>query len=132
MFLKPRLKIGYKMELKKIEFPQIDLTNILYSILIFLLMFGVGYLAYPDEKYSSNIDITADAENPEQLIEFDNRNVTLNYNQSEGNYLVVEGREEELQIENRQNDIFAVDGKVYMFYFHAEEDFIRLIRIEQL
>lgn len=114
------------------EFKDFSLLTVAYSLGAFILLFSIAFVAYPDDKYSANIDLTADNETPEQVIRFDNRNVTLRYNDTGSNYLIVEGREEELNIEGRQNDIFAVDGKVYMFYFEAGEEFIRMIRVEQL
>lgn len=111
----------------------IDLPTAAYSVLAFIVLFSVGFLLYPSGEYSSNIGVVADSENPEQLIEFDDRNVTLGYDEvNSEKYLVVDGRREVLDINGRENDIFAVNGKIYMFYFESGEEFIRLIRIEQL
>jgi len=110
-----------------------DRDTVIFSVAAFIILFAAGFLLYPGGDYGENIDVTANSENPEQLIKFDNRNVTLGYNETTSQaYVNVEGRREELNIEGRQNDIFAVDGKVYMFYFESDEDFIRLIRIEEL
>lgn len=108
----------------------VDVEVLAYSLAAFIFMFSTAYLAYPDGKYASDFNITVDEENPSELVIFDDRNITLSYNES--SVITGNGRDEELNIEGRQNDIFAVDGNTYMFYFDAGEDYLRLIRIEEL
>jgi hypothetical protein len=50
-----------------------------------------------------------------------------------GNKSIVNGNiTQEIDFEGRRNDIFAVDDKVYMFYFDSGEEYLRLLRIEEL
>jgi hypothetical protein len=100
-------------------------------VAVFAVMFSAGYFMYPDGKYGEDFDIRVDSENPEANVSFDGRNTKMVF--ENGNKSIVNGNiTQEIDFEGRRNDIFAVDDKVYMFYFDSGEDQLRLLRIEEL
>jgi hypothetical protein len=98
----------------------------------FSLMFATAYLIFPDGNYASDFDVTVDGEVAEREIDFDDRSITLGYNSSGPDYVLINGSKQTFELEGRQNEIFAVDGKVYMFYFESAGEYLRLLRIEEL
>lgn len=98
---------------------------------VFAVMFSVGYFLYPDGKYGEDFDLRVDSENPETNVTFDGRNVRMVF--ENGNKSIVNGNiTREIDFEGRRNDIYAVEDKVYMFYFDSGEDYLRLLRIEEM
>lgn len=98
---------------------------------VFGVMFSAGYYLYPDRKYGEDFDIRVDSENPEANVSFDGRNTKMVF--ENGNKSIVNGNiTQEIDFEGRRNDIFAVEGKVYMFYFDSGEEYLRLLRIEEM
>ncbi|MFP4038515.1 MAG: hypothetical protein ACLFTA_01890 [Candidatus Nanohaloarchaea archaeon] len=106
--------------------------HLVLGVSIFIAAFSIGYFYYPGDGYSSNFDVQVDADNPEETVSFDGKNATLGYNSSGPEYVKIENRTRRIDLEGRQNDIFAADGEVYMFYFESAGDYLRLLRIERL
>jgi len=100
-------------------------------ILVFALAFSTSYFLYPDGIYGKNFDLRVDSNNPEENVSFDGRNVQMVF--KEGNKSIVNGNlTRRIEFEGRRNDIFAVKNKVYMFYFDSGQNYLRLLRIEEL
>ena len=118
----------------KVQRPQaIEYTKLaLAGILGFSLLFSAAYMIYPDDNYASSFDVTIDEDNPERKILFDDTSITLGYNSSGPDYALINGTKIEFELEGRQNEIFAVNNKVYMFYFESAGEYLRLLRIEEL
>lgn len=104
----------------------------LTGVIGFSLMFAVAYLIFPDGNYTSDFDLTMNDEISERNVSFDERSITLGYNASGPDYAIINGSRQNFELEGRQNEIFAVDGKVYMFYFESAGEYLRLLRIEEL
>lgn len=105
---------------------------ILTGIIGFSLMFAAGYSIFPDGGYASGFDVTMDEQTPEREVEFDGRMITIGYNSSGPDYAVINGSKQTFELEGRQNEIMAVGGEVYMFYFESAGEYLRLLRIEEL
>lgn len=119
------------MELEKqkaVKYAKLTTTG----VFAFLLMFAAGYFIFPDGDYSTNFDISMNEDTPEREIEFDSKSITLGYNSSGPDYAIINGSRQTFELEGRQNEIFAVGGEVYMFYFESAGDYLRLLRIEKL
>lgn len=100
-------------------------------LLSFAVMFSLGYFLYPDGNYGEDFDLRVDSDNTEAKVNFDDRSVKMVY--QDGNKSIINGNNTRtIDFEGRRNDIFAVEGEVYMFYFDSGEDYLRLLRIEEM
>ena len=98
---------------------------------VFVVMFSAGYFLYPDGKYGEDFDLRVDSENPEANVSFDDRNVRMVF--EDGNKSIINANiTRVIDFEGRRNDIFAVEDKVYMFYFDSRQEYLRLLRIEEM
>jgi len=110
-----------------------DIKTLILASCGFIVFFGLGLMLVDDGKYDEQVDYTVGPDNSETTVEFDNRNITLIYEEASEEYFINIGENYEgLDIEGNSQRIHAVDDNTYMFYFQKNDGEITLFRIERL